>query len=360
MALLSPDGTELERVAARGFDDELLAAWSRFPADTPVIARDVIAERSVVTVASAQEALERYPLLATIGDGLPDGAQAAAPLLAGDELLGVLSVNFRSTKRFSLEDESLLLAIGRQCGQAIERARLFEAEHRARERATKLRELASALAAAASPREVADVGRAHGRRDPREPQGIDRRDHRRRARHRDDRGRGTPAAPSGSPARTHRARRTLAVGRRGGVEGAVLLASPEELDRRYPDLAAGSVDMGDRAWAYVSLEASGSVVGVLFVSYGEPQAFDELERAELEAIAAQVAQALERSLLQQAREEALRLAARVDRVKAVSGAMSPDLGVEEVADAVLTEAAEALGAVAGVIGFAAPDRSRLR
>ena len=219
VALLSPDGTELERVAARGFDEELLAAWSRFPAETPVIARDVIAERSVVTVASAQEALERYPLLATIGDGLPMGAQAAAPLLAGDELLGVLSVNFRSTKRFSLEDESLLLAIGRQCGQAIERARLFEAEHRARERATKLRELASALAAAASPREVADVAAltavailgsrkasigaitADGRaiemiaaegRQPHHP---------------------------GRAARTHRARRTLAVGRRGGAEG---------------------------------------------------------------------------------------------------------------------------------------------
>ena len=359
VALLSPDGTELERVAARGFDEELLAAWSRFPADTPVIARDVIAERSVVTVASAQEALERYPLLATIGGDLPMGAQAAAPLLAGDELLGVLSVNFRSTKRFSLEDESLLLAIGRQCGQAIERARLFEAERRARERATKLRELASALAAAASPREGADVaaltavailgsrkasigaitadGRAiemiaaEGRR-PHHP--------------------GPPLERIGLDAPSPWAD---AVGRKE----AVLLASPEELDRRYPDHAAGSVDMGDRAWAYVSLEASGNVVGVLFVSYGEPRGFDELERAELEAIAAQVAQALERSLLQQAREEALRLAARVDRVKAVSGAMSPDLGVEEVADAVLTEAAEALGAVAGVIGFATPDRSRL-
>jgi GAF domain-containing protein/anti-sigma regulatory factor (Ser/Thr protein kinase) len=298
-------------------------------------------------------------LLATIGGDLPMGAQAAAPLLAGDELLGVLSVNFRSTKRFSLEDESLLLAIGRQCGQAIERARLFEAERRARERATKLRELASALAAAASPREVADVaaltavailgsrkasigaitadGRAiemiaaEGRR-PHHP--------------------GPPLERIGLDAPSPWAD---AVGRKE----AVLLASPEELDRRYPDHAAGSVDMGDRAWAYVSLEASGNVVGVLFVSYGEPRGFDELERAELEAIAAQVAQALERSLLQQAREEALRLAARVDRVKAVSGAMSPDLGVEEVADAVLTEAAEALGAVAGVIGFATPDRSRL-
>ena len=64
VALLSPDGAELERVAASGFPDDVLAAWSRFPADTPVIARDVIQERSVVTVGSAEEALERYPLLA--------------------------------------------------------------------------------------------------------------------------------------------------------------------------------------------------------------------------------------------------------------------------------------------------------
>ena len=358
VALLSPDGAELETVAARGYPDDVLASWSRFPADTPVILSDAITERSVVTVDSAEEALERYPMLAGMGDGYPIGAQAAAPLLAGDDLLGVLGVNFRSTKRFSIEDESLLLAIGRQCAQAIERALLFEAEQRGRERATKLRELASALAAAASPHEVADVaaltvvsilgsreasigaitadGRAiemiaaEGRTDdpPRlfERIGLD--------------------APS-----------PWADAVKG--DGPVLLGSPDELDRRYPDLEAGSTDAGDGAWACVSLTASGNAVGALFVSYGEPQTFDERERAELQAIADQVAQALERSLLQQAREEAGRLSARVDRVKAVSGAMSPDLGVEEVADAVLAEAAEALGAVAGGIGVAAQDGREL-
>ena len=155
VALLSPDGAEFERVAARGFPDDVLAAWSRFPADAPVIARDVIRERSVVTVGSADEALERYPLLASFGDGYPMGAQAAAPLLAGDELLGVLGVNFRGPRRFSLEDESLLLAIGRQCGQAIERARLFETEQRAFRRAARLQEVTARLARAVTTEDAA-------------------------------------------------------------------------------------------------------------------------------------------------------------------------------------------------------------
>ena len=155
VALLSPDGAELERVAARGYPDDVLAAWSRFPADAPVIARDVIRERSVVTVGSAEEALERYPLLASFGEGYPMGAHAAAPLLAGDELLGVLGVNFRGPRRFSLEDESLLLAIGRQCGQAIERARLFEAEQRALRRAARLQEVTARLARAVTTEDAA-------------------------------------------------------------------------------------------------------------------------------------------------------------------------------------------------------------
>src|SRR5262245_31070928 len=158
VALLSRDQTELDLVASRGIPEELLSKWTKIPVDTPVILGDAVAQRSVVTVGGAEEALQRYPILAELGEGYPVGAQAAAPLLAGDALLGVVSVSFRESRRFSVEDEMLLLAIGRQCGQAIERAQLFEAERQARHRATRLRELASALAGAASPSEVANIG----------------------------------------------------------------------------------------------------------------------------------------------------------------------------------------------------------
>ncbi len=358
VALLSTDGTRLETMASRGLPEAILERWSSFPADTPVILADAIDERSVVTVDTAEEALERYPLLSGMGEGYPIGAQAAAPLLAGDVLLGVVGVNFRSTRRFSLEDGSLLLAIGRQCGQALERARLFEAERLGRERATKLRELASALAAAASPGEIAEIAARTvvsilgGREASIGALASD--------------GRAIEMIAAQGPERAHAGpleRIPLdapsPIADAAGEGRPILLGSREELERRYPDLAASLTDPADRAWAWVPLKASGNLVGTLFVSYGEPQPFDERRWAELQAIADQVALALERSLLQRAREDAAHLSARVERVKAVSGAMSPDLGVEEVAAAVLAEAAEALGAVAGGIGVAAHDGNAL-
>lgn len=357
VALLSSDGTELHVVASRGHPEELVATWSKIQVDTPIILGDAVAQRTVVTVGSAEEALERYPILGEIGDAYPIGAQASAPLLAGDSMLGVVSVSFRESRRFSVEDEMLLLAIGRQCGQSIERARLFEAERQARQRATRLRELASALAGAASPSEVASIGAnavvsilgsrrvsvgalapdgrsvepisAEGQRSIGEAEGAIALDT------------PSPTADAVSGGRT------------------VLLGSPEDIEREYPDMAAQLARGGDRACACVPLQASGMCIGTLFVTYAGPQPFDERQRAELQTVADQVALALERSLLQESREEAVRLTSRVERVRAVGEAMTPDLGVEEVATAILVEAAEALGSVAGGIAVASRDGDRL-
>lgn len=357
VALLSTDGSELQTVAARGFPKGVVERFSRMPVDTPVIAGDVVAHRSVVTIGSAAEALERYPLLAEVGEVYPLGAQAAAPLLAGDVLLGVVGVNFRESRKFSIEDEMLLLAIGRQCGQSIERARLFEAERQARQRATRLRELASALAGAASPSEVGDIGAdaiVSILGSSRATVGA--------------------VAPDGRSVGTIAAKGHPSIGGSEdvvlldapspfadavGSGRTVLLGSPEHIGREYPDLAAVLAEEGDRAWACVPLKASGVCIGTLFVTYADPQPFDERQRAELQTVADQVALALERSLLQRSREEEVRLTSRVERVRAVGEAMTPDLGVEEVAAAILVAAAEALGAVAGGIAVATRDGNRL-
>jgi GAF domain-containing protein/anti-sigma regulatory factor (Ser/Thr protein kinase) len=357
VALLSSDGSELHVVASRGHPEELVAIWSKIPVDSPVILGDAVAQRSVVTVGSAEEALERYPMLREIGDGYPIGAQASAPLLAGDSMLGVVSVSFRESRRFSLEDEMLLLAIGRQCGQAIERARLFEAERHARQRVTRLRELASALAGAASPSEVANIG-ANAVVSILGSRSVS----------------VGALAPDGRTVEPIAADGQRPIGKAEGaialdtpsptadaVSGGrtVLLGSPEDIEREYPGMAAALAREGDRACACVPLQASGMCVGTLFVTYAEPQPFDERQRAELQTVADQVALALERSLLQELREKAVRLTSRVERVRAVGEAMTPDLGVEEVATAILVEAAEALGSVAGGIAVATRDGNRL-
>ena len=353
IARLSDDGKDLVTVVARGYDAELVERFSAFPVETPVIVADAFSRRSVVTVADATEALERYPLLGSFGPTYPLGAQAAAPLLAGDEILGVIALSFDHARRFPPEDEALLLAIGRQCAQAIQRAHLFEAERRSRERAIELRELASALAAASTPGDIADIvadrvfpllggqkgivgalsldGKAIelvtevGMGKGSEP--VER----------------IPVFSDRPASEVVRSERRL------------LLGSPEAMRSRASDLVDTDGLSDARAWAGFPLIASGRTLGVLSVSYAEPQAFDDRQVAELETVADQLALALERSMQQRSREEAVRLQARVERVKAVSEAMNPGLGVGEVAAAILSEAAEALGAAAGGLGVVTTD-----
>jgi GAF domain-containing protein/anti-sigma regulatory factor (Ser/Thr protein kinase) len=352
IARLSRDGGELVVIVARGYAPGLVERWMRFPIDTPVVLADALARRSVVTVSDAAEALERYPMLGTLGPEFPLGAQAAAPLLSGDAVLGVIGVSFDHARRFTPEDESLLLAIGRQCGQAIERVRLFEAERRDRERAIQLRELASSLAAASTPGEIADIASERvypllgGRTGIVGAVSMD--------------GEAIELVTEEgfAPEATGSIERIpLSSGRPEAEvvrsDTPLFLGSPDAMRSRYPDLV-GTEDV-DGAWAGLPLMASGRTIGVLSVSFAEPQTFGERQVAELETVADQLALALERSMLQRSRDEAVRLEARVERVKAVSEAMNPGLGVDEVAAAILAEAAEALGAAAGGLGVVTPD-----
>ncbi len=352
IARLSADGKELVVIGSRGYPPGSVERSERFPVDTPLILSDALSSGSVVTISNPAEALERYPMLGSLGPEYPLGAQAAAPLLAGDTILGAVGIAFDRARRFTQEDEALLLAIGRQCGLALERARLFEVERRGRERAIRLRELASALAAASTPGEIADI--ASDRVYPllggrtgivgavsTDGEAIELVT---------EEGFGPEGAGSVERIPLSSGRPEAEVVR---TDEPLFLGSPEAMRSRFSEL--GGPPGGDRAWAGVPLRASGRTIGVLSVSYAEPQAFDDREIAELETVAEQLALALERSMLQRSREEAVRLEARVERVKAVSEAMNPGLRVDEVATAILAEAAEALGAAAGGLGVVTAD-----
>jgi GAF domain-containing protein/anti-sigma regulatory factor (Ser/Thr protein kinase) len=353
LAQLSDDGTEFVTLVTRGYDPALIERFSRFPIDTRVILADALSSRSVVTVADATEALERYPMLASVGPDSPLGAHAAVPLLVGDQVLGVIGVDFDRARRFEPADEALLLAVGRQSGQALHRARLFEAERRARERAIELRELASALAAASTPGDIADIvsGRVFpllgGTRAIVGALSLD--------------GEAIELVTEvGTSARSEPIERIPLSSDRPETEVVrsermLLLGSPAAIRVRSSDLLETEGGTGARAWAGVPLIASGRTLGVLAVSYAEPQGFDERQADELKTVADQLALALERSMLQRSREQAVRLESRVQRVKAVSEAMNPGLGVGEVAAAILSEAADALGAAAGGLGVVTAD-----
>jgi PAS domain S-box-containing protein len=70
------------------------------------------------------------------------GSQFIVPLMSREKVVGTLSIFVRSVKRFTREDQQLLILVGTELGVAVEKARLSEESRRAGERFRELFEKA--------------------------------------------------------------------------------------------------------------------------------------------------------------------------------------------------------------------------
>jgi len=118
------DGEELALRRQVGYESALTEPWSRFPADAPVPLADAVRTGEIVTVESADAWDARYS--PGVSGVRQFEALAAVPFLFHGEALGAMGVSFSRPHAFTAEDRSFMLALGRQCGQALERARLYE------------------------------------------------------------------------------------------------------------------------------------------------------------------------------------------------------------------------------------------
>jgi PAS domain S-box-containing protein len=132
LALLDPAGATLEVVHYLGYRDADVAGW-RWPIETSEPLADSIRAGAPIFVRDRAEAERRYPGLAAARDGNPDRAWANLPLVSEGRALGALSLGFTTPQAFAAEDAAMLTTLAQQCAQALERARLYAAERRARE-----------------------------------------------------------------------------------------------------------------------------------------------------------------------------------------------------------------------------------
>lgn len=84
----------------------------------------------------------------------------------------------------------------------------------------------------------------------------------------------------------------------------VWLESRTERDRRFPELVG--LESSTVALCAVPLQVEDRRLGALRFSFSTPRLFDDDERLFVQALAAQTAQALERTLIQRGRETPLR------------------------------------------------------
>jgi signal transduction histidine kinase len=134
MVVLDPEGKRLEIVEAVGLSPELLSRFHSFPVDARLPLSDAVRERRSIYLVSDEERAELYGDLAESYPMAGQHAWAAIPMMVEGRVLGGIALRFDEPRPFAAEERSFLEALGQQCAQALERARLFEAEFLARRR----------------------------------------------------------------------------------------------------------------------------------------------------------------------------------------------------------------------------------
>lgn len=132
VTLLNETKNELEILRSVGYPPESVEAWHRFPLTASVPLAEAVRTQQPVFLKTQDALINQYPQLLNLQAGLCSAALAAIPLALEEETLGSLGLGFSEARQWSEEDAAFILALARQCAQAIKRAQLYSAEQKAR------------------------------------------------------------------------------------------------------------------------------------------------------------------------------------------------------------------------------------
>ena len=138
LAMRAGQGDEGVMVQTTNLPSFMTDRFARFSLSSPFPAAVCIRTGATVFIESreGEEGLfARFPAMRDVWESLGTHALAVVPLAVADGVVGAMAFTFAAPRAFAAEDREFFLAVGRQCAQAVERARLFAAERAAREHA---------------------------------------------------------------------------------------------------------------------------------------------------------------------------------------------------------------------------------
>ncbi len=124
-------GEQIQVTRSVGYRRSVEERWPFFPLTAELPIARAVREKRIVTYSSLEELFESFPAMAQI-EKWTHKSFAAVPLLVESRAIGAIGLSFLESRRFDTEEVDLMLALSRQCAQAVERARLLEAERAAR------------------------------------------------------------------------------------------------------------------------------------------------------------------------------------------------------------------------------------
>lgn len=130
VSLLSEDGAEL--VSAPSVSSDAGSPSLRIPLTSASPMAKAVRSGQIILIESRADLQARFQEPSSFVDWRSGEAGVAIPLLVKERTLGCLAISYGEPRRFAEEEQAFLLLIGSLCAQALERARLYEAEQRAR------------------------------------------------------------------------------------------------------------------------------------------------------------------------------------------------------------------------------------
>ena len=130
VALISADNARLEIINASGNAREELGPSGHVPIDARIPLAPAVRSGKPVVLRSRDD-FKRYPAIDRLVAWRPGQVLAVVPLAVGGRILGVLGLGFPASRELTEDDLGLMSTLAQECGQALERARLYEAERAA-------------------------------------------------------------------------------------------------------------------------------------------------------------------------------------------------------------------------------------
>src|SRR5436190_2556331 len=131
VGLVTDDGEHVELVGSVGYPSEI-ERWQRLPLSADLPLSDVVRTGEPLWLGSLEDLYERYP---TLVDTRPRyAALALIPLSVGGRTSGGVVMSFNGPREFPATERAFILAAVQQAAHALDRAKLYEAERRGRER----------------------------------------------------------------------------------------------------------------------------------------------------------------------------------------------------------------------------------
>ncbi|WP_437967171.1 ATP-binding protein [Sorangium sp. So ce260] len=119
-------GDNLECLKAVGYGPAAIERFREMTAEDGLPLTDPLRTSTPVWLRSRKECSARYPDFAASALTATTAAICCLPLVVQERPIGVLGLSFAEPRPFDHEEQEFLVAMSRQCAQALERARLHE------------------------------------------------------------------------------------------------------------------------------------------------------------------------------------------------------------------------------------------